>query len=138
MVNDELRIDEFQMVNVRLTMVLRDAVGVGAAGEGCAWVGALVVEAGQLAGAVVVLLALGGPGGLAEAAADVGVSLGADRALALVAARPVDADGALLAGVVQALVDVLAAGQRTTGVAGVAQALWRGEMSRWVWEYFDG
>ena len=108
-----------------LTMVLWDTVGVGAAGEGGAWVGALVVGAGQLAGAVVVLLALGRPGRLSDAAADVGVSLGPDRALALVAARTVDADGALLARVVKALVHVLAAGQRAPGVARVAEALWR-------------
>ena len=105
-------------------MVLRDAVGVGAAGERGAGVGALLVEARQLAGAVRVLCALGGPGGLADAAADVGVSLGAERALALVAARPVDTDGALLARVVQALVNVLAARQGAPSVAGLAKALW--------------
>ena len=106
------------------TVVLRNAVGVGAAGEGGAGVGALLVEAGQLAGAVRVLAALGGPRGLADAAADVWVSLGAERALALVAARLVDADCALLARVVQTLVNVLAARQRAPSVAGLAQALW--------------
>ena len=55
---------------------------------------------------------------------DVWVSLGAERALALVAARLVDADGALLARVVQALVNVLAARQGAPSVAGLAQALW--------------
>ena len=63
---------------------------------------------------------------------DVWVSLGAERALALVAARPVDADGALLARVVQTLVNVLAARQRAPSVAGLAQTLWEKLCYKWL------
>ncbi len=105
-------------------VVLRDAVGVLPAGHRRARVDAFVADAGELAGAVVVLLALLVPPA-AGAAGDVRVALAAARALADEPSGPVDADGALAAGVVQALVDVVASRERVPRESLLTEALRR-------------
>ena len=102
-------------------MVLWHADGIVSAREVGAWVDAGAALAGQLAGAVLVDLALDAVG---HGAADgVGLSGGAPRAGALVAAAFVDTPGVGAARVVPALIHVFASNQWVASVARLAEAL---------------